>query len=132
MYSARVVAFVCPFAMFAACVTNPRVEHSPAGIAVDPEVLSAAREVHFDYMKQLALAERGDVDALLALIELSPRIAHSAAGSEQHGDILLAVRKHVGSTVFSQTIHRASPNAQRAATVDLEVAEENERILNSR
>jgi len=90
MYSARIAAYICPLAMFAACATTPRVEHSPAGIAVDPEVLAAAKEVHFDYMKQLARAERGDVHALGALIELSARIGHSAAGSEQHGDILLA------------------------------------------
>jgi len=118
--------------MFAACVSNPRVEHSPAGIAVDPEVLSAAREAPFDYMKQLARAERGNVDALLALIELSPKIAHSVAGSEQHGDIVFAVRQRVGSAAFSKAMHRASPDAQRASMDTLEVAEENDRLLKSR
>jgi hypothetical protein len=132
MYSARVVAFVCPLAMFVACVSNPREEHSAAGISVDPEVLSAAREAHFDYTKQLARAERGNIDALLALIQLSPKIAHSAAGSEQHGDILLALRKRVGSATFSDAMRRASPDAQRAATDTLEVAEENDRLLKSR
>jgi len=118
--------------MFAGCVTNPRVEHSPAGIAVDPEVLSAAREAQFDYMKQLARAERGDVDALLALIELSPRIAHSVAGSEQHGNILLSLRHRVDRAAFSKAMHRASPDAQREAALTLEIAEENERLLKSR
>jgi hypothetical protein len=132
MYSACVVAFVCLLVMFASCVTNPQVKHSPTGIAVDPEILSAAREAQFDYMKHVARAERDDVDSLLALIELSPRIAHSAAGSEQHGDILLTLRHRVGGAAFSKVMQRASPDAQRAATVDLEVAEENERLLNSR
>jgi hypothetical protein len=132
MYSARIAAYICPLAMFAACATTPRVEHSPAGIAVDPEVLAAAEEVHFDYMKQLARAERGDVHALVALIELSARIGHSAAGSEQHGDILLAVRHRVGGIAFTQAIHRASPEARHAATLDLEVAEENEKLLQDR
>ena len=129
MYSTRVVAFICPLAMLASCVTSPRVEHSPAGIAVDPEVLSAAGEAHFDYMKHLIRAEGGDVDAVVALIELSPKIAHSAAGSEQHGDILLAVRHRVGSVAFAKAVRRASPEAQHAAAVDLEVAEENETLL---
>jgi hypothetical protein len=131
MYSARLAAFIFPLATFSACVTAPRVVHSSAGIAVDPEVLSAASEAHFDYMKQLGRAERGDEQALTALIELSPRIAHSAAGSEQHGDILLALRHRVRSITFNEAMDRASPDARQSAALTLEIAEENERLLKS-
>jgi hypothetical protein len=132
MYSARVAAFVLPLAMFAACAGHPRAERSAAGIVVEPELLSAARDARFDYMKQLARAERGDQNALLALIEIGPRIAHSAAGSEQHGDVLLALRENLGSAAFRKAISRASAAAQHDASETLEVAEENERLQNGR
>jgi hypothetical protein len=130
MCSGRVAAFVFSLTMFVACASHPRVERSPAGIAVDPEVLSAAKEGRFDYMKQLTRAERGDQAALIALIELSPRIAHSAAGSEQHGDILLALRERVGVATFREAMARSSANAQHDAALTLEVAEENKRLQN--
>jgi hypothetical protein len=128
MYLDRVVAFVFSLTMFVACASHPRVERSPAGIAVDPEVLSAAKDTRFDYMKQLARAERGDQTALIALIELSPRIAHSAAGSEEHGDILLALRECVGVATFRRAMARSSANAQHEAALTLEVAEQNKRL----
>ena len=131
MYSGRVAAFVFWLAMLVACASHPRVQRSPAGIAVDPEVLSAARDARFDYMKQLARAERGDQTALVALIELSPRIAHSAAGSEQHGDILFALRERVGVATFRKAMARSSANAQHDAALTLEVAEENKRLQNN-
>jgi hypothetical protein len=118
--------------MFVACATHPRVQHSPGGIALDPEVLSAAKDAHFDYMTQLARAERGDVSALMALIELSPTIVHSVAGSEQHGDVLLALRHRIGSTKFIEAMHHASAQAQRDVADILQVAEENERLLKGR
>jgi hypothetical protein len=131
MYCAHIAAFVVSVAV-GACANYPRTEHSTAGIPVEPELLAAAREAHFDYMKQLARAERGDGDALLALIEVSPKIAHSAAGSEQHGDVLLAFRKRVGRTTFTDAMGRASPDARGAATITLRVAEENDRLLHTR
>jgi hypothetical protein len=131
MYSGRVVAFTLLLATFVACASHPRVEHSPAGIAVDSEVLSAGRDAGFDYMRQLARAERGNHGALVALIEVTPRIAYSAAGSEQHGDILLALRERVGSAGFRKAMAEASADARHAATLSLEVAEENKRLQNS-
>jgi hypothetical protein len=55
----------------------------------------------------------------------------SAAGSEQHGDILLALRERVGSVGFRKAMAEASADAQQAATLTLEVAEENKRLQNS-
>lgn len=100
-------------------------------MAVDPEVLSAAKAAHFDYMRTLARAERGDHRSLVALVELCPKISNSAAGFEQHGDILLALRERVGNAIFHKAMAQASANAQDAAQRILQVAEENKRLQNS-
>lgn len=123
-------ALWCCCLLFAAgCVSRARVEHSSPGIAADPEILVAARDVHFDYMGQLRRAERGDRQALLALIQFTPRISYSAAGYEQQGDILLEVRDRVGKHVFESVMADASADAQEATKLTLEVAEENRKLI---
>ncbi len=71
-------------------------------------------------MACLRRAEMGEREALLALLELTPRISYSAAGYEDHGDVLLALHARLGAATFREVFSRASPQARAQVTTAMD------------
>ena len=85
----------------------------PAGIAhhaVDPAAFICCEKAHFDYIKHLPRAEAG-----IRRSAHSSSLSRIALCRRSGRRLLLALRKRVGSATFSDAMHRASPDAQRAA-----------------
>ena len=89
-------------------------------IRPEPEVLTVAKEVGFDYMGNLRHAEKGEADAIIALINFSPQT--DAAASLAHGWVLLDLQKMIGHDKFASALARAKTDGRKSALNSMEVA----------
>ncbi len=94
----------------------PRTAASPIEIWDETQV--QACDAGLDYERLVRRASRGDADALLALIEFSPR--SDAAGALGHGCVLVGLLDRVGDANFARCAARATPPARRSLNRILE------------
>jgi hypothetical protein len=103
---------------FAPGVASPR--DSVLHIQPEPEVLTQAKEVGFDYIGNLRRAERGEIEATVALINFSSHT--DAAGALAHGWVLLDVQQIMGRKKFASILDRATNVGRTSALRIMEVA----------
>jgi hypothetical protein len=89
-------------------------------IRPEPEVLTVAKEVGFDYMGNLRRAEKGEADAIIALINFSPQT--DAGATLAHGWVLLDLQKMIGRDKFANALVRATNAGRKSAVESMEVA----------
>jgi hypothetical protein len=118
--------------LVAACTGSPFRPHKTASrsIAPEPEVLSAASDVHFPYLQTLRRAESGDSSALRSLIEFS--VHTDAAAALAHGWVLLELRDIVGRAAFERAVAGSSPRARETILGLIETAGAYEPYASSR
>ena len=103
---------------FAPGVASPR--DSVLHIQPEPEVLTQAKDVGFDYIGNLRRAERGEIEATVALINFSSHT--DAAGALAHGWVLLDVQQIMGRKKFASILDRATNVGRTSALRIMEVA----------
>jgi hypothetical protein len=89
-------------------------------IKPEPEVLTQAEDAGFDYIGKLRRAERGETEAVVALINFSSKT--DAAGALAHGWVLLELRKMIGKDKFSNALAHATKLGRMSALDIMEVA----------
>ena len=99
-----------------ACPTAP-VAPLPTEIAtyIDPDVTRPAEAAHFHYVSTVQHALAGDRQALLTLVEFSPRLASSPSGAEFHGGVLAQLYERLGPGSFREVFARASPQSRESS-----------------
>jgi hypothetical protein len=93
---------------------------SVSHIRPEPEVLTTAEDVGFDYMGKLRGAETGDIVATIAIIDFS--IHTDAAGGLAHGWVLLDLQKLIGREKFANALAKATESGRESALGSMEVA----------
>jgi len=83
-------------------------------------VLTQAKDVGFDYIGNLRRAERGEIEATVALINFSSHT--DAAGALAHGWVLLDVQQIMGRKKFASILERATNVGRTSALRIMEVA----------
>jgi hypothetical protein len=122
MTNVRVLVMILSIGLLAGCsapVVAPR-EDEVSHIQPEPEVLTQAGDAGFDYVGNLRRAEKGEIDATLALINFSSHT--DAAGSLAHGWVLLDLEKRVGRAKFASILAHATKLGRTTALEHMEVA----------
>jgi hypothetical protein len=122
MTSIRVLVMILGVGLLAGCsapVVAPRKDQV-SHIEPEPEVLTQAGDVGFDYVGNLRRAEKGELDATVALINFSSHT--DAAGSLAHGWVLLDLEKRMGRAKFASILARATKLGRTNALEHMEVA----------
>jgi hypothetical protein len=122
MINRRLVGIVLSAGLLAGCSAPAGVPRNGEISHIQPEreVLTTARDVGFDYMGNLRRAEKGQIEAIVALINFSPQM--DAAASLAQGWVLLDLRKIVGNDKFANALARATKVGRKSALDSMEVA----------
>jgi hypothetical protein len=122
MINVRDFTIISSIWLLAACSapSGALQEDAVSHIRPEPEVLTVAEEAGFDYMGNLRRAEKGEAEAIVALINFSPQT--DAAASLAHGWVLLNLRKMIGSDKFANALARATNAGRKSALNSMEVA----------
>jgi hypothetical protein len=109
------------FMMIVVDYMGPAVAGDKVGhVKPEREVLTQAEEVGFDYLGKLRRAQRGEIEAAVALIDFSTQT--DAAAALAHGWVLLDLQKILGRRKFATCLGHASNAGRRSALRIMKVA----------
>jgi hypothetical protein len=115
-------AIILIIGLLAACsapADGPR-KGSVSSIQPEGDVLTAAKEKGFDYLGNVRRAEKGEIDATVALINFSTQT--DAAASLAHGWVLLDLQQMMGTDKFASALARATGIGRKNALEYMDVA----------
>jgi PBP1b-binding outer membrane lipoprotein LpoB len=122
MINVRVLAAILSAGLLAGCSSLAGASRGDtiSQIRPEPEVLTVAQDVGFDYIGNLRRAENGDIEATVALINFS--IYTDAAASLAHGWVLLDLKQMIGRNKFASFLARATNAGRTSALEYMDVA----------